>query len=104
MKHFFLQCKPLQNNSTLPNFEYFTDNRLFHIPFSDDDILSIIRGLNTNKACGPDEITSKMINLCDVTIVVPLKLIFTNILSTGVYPDMWKDAMLPLFIKKALNS
>ena len=100
VKHFSLQCKPLQNNSTLPNFEYFTDNRLFHIPFSDDDILSIIRGLNTNKACGPDEITSKMINLCDVTIVLPLRLIFTNILSTGVYPDIWKEANVTPIHKK----
>ena len=59
---------------------------------ANDYILSQIRSLNINKSSGPDEISARMLMLCDDNIVVPLKLIFTNILSTGVYPEMGKLA------------
>ena len=31
-----------------------------------------------------------MLFLCDDSIVLPLMLIFNNILTTGVYPEMWR--------------
>ena len=41
-----------------------------------------------------------MVSLCDESIVVPLKLIFDNILSSGVFPDAWKRANLTPIHKK----
>ena len=38
-----------------------------------------------------------MLLLCDDTAILPLRIIFRNILSTAIYPDMWKVA--PIFKK-----
>ena len=41
-----------------------------------------------------------MLLLCDDSIVLPLKLIFQNILSTGIFPDLWKCANVTPIKKK----
>ena len=97
---FSSQCKPILNNSTLPLFTYFTEERLDHIPFTEDEILILIRKLNPIKSNGPDNISARMLLIRDDTIVLPLKLIFTNILSTGVYPELWKCANVTPIHKK----
>ena len=84
----------------LPNLSYLTHKKLVHIPFTSDDILSQIRSLNPGKSNGSDGISSKMLLLCDDSIVLPLMLIFTNIFSTGVYPEMWKLADVTPIHKK----
>ena len=52
----------------------------------------LIRNLQSGKANGPDDISARMLLLCDDSIVLPLKLIFKNILSTGIFPDLWNRA------------
>ena len=41
-----------------------------------------------------------MLILCDDTIVIPLKLIYEQILITGIFPDIWKSANLNPIHKK----
>ena len=41
-----------------------------------------------------------MLQICDETIVIPLKIIFENILLTGIYPDLWKSANIVPIHKK----
>ena len=94
------QCKPVIKNSTLPQFNYFTDKRIDHISIQGNDILSLIRNLNPNKATGSDELSGQMLLLCDNSIVLPLKIIFGNILRTSTYPDMWKLANVTPIFKK----
>ena len=89
---FSKQCKPIINNSTLPHFNFFTDERIDNIAIQGADILSLIRNLNPNKATGSDEISGQMLLLCDNSIVLPLQIIFKNILKTSTYPDIWKLA------------
>ena len=72
IKYFSSQCTPIENDSTLPDLHFHTDERLSHIPVRNDDILSLIRGLNINKSSGPDEISARMLSLCDESIVLPL--------------------------------
>ena len=56
--------------------------------------------LNIDKSSGPDDISARMLILCDDTIVVPLKLIFNNISSTGVFPELWQLAnVIPIHKK-----
>ena len=75
-KCFSQQCKPVSNGSVLPNFIYLTNERIEQIPIENEDIISLIRKLNPNKANGPD------------------------VLSTAIYPDMWKLAnATPIFQK-----
>ena len=56
--------------------------------------------MNANKAHGPDDISVKMIKLCPNALCAPLKLIFNNILATGIYPDQWKMANVTPVHKK----
>ena len=57
-----------------------------------------IRKIYPNKATGPGGISGQMLLLCDESIILPLQIIFKNILSTSIYPDMWKLAnVAPIF-------
>ena len=55
-----------------------------------DEIISLIRNINPNKATGSDGISGQMLLLCDDSVILPLKIIFRNILLTSIYPDTWK--------------
>ena len=74
--------------------------KIEHLPIQWDEILSLIRNLNPNKATGSDGISGQMLLLCDNSVVLPLKIIFQNILVSSSYPDMWKLAnVIPIFKK-----
>ena len=68
------------------------------IPFY--DILNITRSLNPNKADGWDGISARMIKLSDAALITPLKIIFTNCLRRGLFPEIWKYAnAVPVYKK-----
>ena len=88
------------NDSVLPNFSYPTNEKIDQIPVDNENIVSLICKLNPNKANGSNGIFGQMPLLCDV--VLPLRIIFRNILSTDTYPDIWKLAnVTPIFKKGA---
>ena len=98
---FSKQCKLILNTSTLPEFAYLTEKRISNITFSETDILTLIRNLNPNKAAGSDGISGQMLLLCDKSVVLPLEIIFKNILQSSIYPEMWKLAnVTPIFKKE----
>ena len=41
-----------------------------------------------------------MLLLCDDSVVLPLRIIFGNILSTDTYPDIWKFTNVTPIFKK----
>ena len=47
-----------------------------------------------------DGIAGQMLLLCDGSVILPLQIIFTNILSTSIYPNMWKLANVTSILKK----
>ena len=47
-----------------------------------------------------DDISAHMLILCDDTIVIPLKLIYGQILITSIFPDIWKSANVNPIHKK----
>ena len=98
---FSKQCTPLSNNSSLPSFpSNLSSSKLATVNINKDDILNIIRRLNTNKAHGHDDISIKMLKLCDNSIVEPLYLIFSNCLHYGQFPDIWKKSNVVPIHKK----
>ena len=99
---FSRQCRPVQNDSTLPILTPITEASIDILPLtSAADILSLIRKLNINKSSGPDGISPRMLKLCDESVVLPLQIIFNNILHTTAYPYLWKIAnVTPVFKKK----
>ena len=99
-KYFADQCKITPNDSSLPIFTNCTNKRLDKILLCDEDILNLIRNLNASKSAGSDGISARMLLICDSSILHPLKFIFSTILSTGIYPDMWKTANVTPIHKK----
>ena len=77
----------LQHTSS---FSMKTDKRLNTINFNGDDIISIIKSLDSKKAHGADNISIRMIKLCGDSIILPLTLIFEDCIDKGIFPDQWK--------------
>ena len=75
-------------------------NGIDQFPLSINDINILLCKLNPNKATGSDGISAQMLLLCGDTVAFPLKLIFSNILSTGIYPNTWKLANVTPIHKK----
>ena len=98
-KYFAFKCKPLNNNSYLPSsFEFYSQSKLSFLNIAEDNILKIMRPVNTNKAHGHDEISVRMIKICDEAIVNLLSLIYKNYIDTGVFPDIWKKSnIVPVY-------
>ena len=99
-RHFSNQCKLIVNNSSLPVFVHITDKRINSVSIKDEEILFLIRKLNLNKAAGPDGISGQMLHICDSSALLPLKLIFQNILETSIYPNIWKLVNVTHIFKK----
>ena len=90
---FSRQCTPLNNGSKCPSQQYFvTNERLSSIVFDDQDIIKIIRALNINKSHGHDDISIRMINICDSALAKPLSIIFNNCIKTEIFPYTWKKS------------
>ena len=81
----------ISNSGILPSRRFFkTNKRLFALNIKKDDILKIIRKLNVNKAHGHDDISIRMLKICDSVITEPLSIIFKNCIDCGVFPDTWE--------------
>ena len=97
---FSKQCTLVTTSSLLPALNLLTDKKIDHISILCDEIISLIRNINPNKASGSDGISGQMLLLCDNSVVLPLKIIFHNILVTSTYPDLWKLANITPIFKK----
>ena len=62
------------------------------LDFNEGEILKIIRALNMNKAHGHNDISSRMIKICDESLLKPLLILFKNSLKLSCYPDIWKKS------------
>ena len=85
------QCTPLSNDSELPALQFRTNSKIGSFEITFNEISDIIAGLNTQKTHGPDNISANMLKLCGEHLCLPLKIIFDNILETGLFPDQWKE-------------
>ena len=62
------------------------------ITISRSDILKTISSLDINKAHGHDDISIRMLKICNDAIVEPLKILFVNSVNQAVFPSRWKKA------------
>ena len=70
---FSRQCTPLANGSKLPeNQVYLTNSRITSVPFPDTLVINIIKTLDGNKTHGHDDISIRMIRMCDESLLTPL--------------------------------
>ena len=62
----------------------YTSKRLSSVVFDDQDITKIIRALNINKAHGHDDISIRMIKICDSALAKPLSQSYLTIVEKMV--------------------
>ena len=99
--YFSNQCSLLDNSSVIPDVSSMPNNySLSSLQVSEDQVLRHIRSLDIYKSHGFDNLSSRMIKLCDTSIVKPLMLIFNNLLNEGVFPLLWKKANITPIHKK----
>ena len=99
------QCTPLANGSKTPeNQVYLTKSRINSVPFSDNLVINLIINLNVNKAHSHDNISIRMIKMCDESLLKPLSMIFRNTLKSSINPSTWKKANAIPVHKKEMTS
>ena len=90
---FAKQCSIIDNSSELPsNFLKKTDKSISAITFTCDDIATLIKNLDPNKAHGHDMISICILKLCGKYICEPLDLIFQSCIKQEKFPTEWKKA------------
>ena len=68
-------------------------------------VKEVIKLLNVNKSCGPDEINPRMLLELAEQISAPLALIMNKALHNGTIPKDWKEANVsPIYKKGARNN
>ena len=98
------QCTTLETGSEIPNFFLRTDKTLNNVVFSKSDLEDILKNLDPQKSHGFDEISIKMIQLCENSIIDPLFDILKNCVEKGTFPACWKKAnLVPIHKKNQKN-
>ena len=102
---FASQCTPVSNNSTLPLVRtHVTNASLSSISLNDQNILKTIHSLNINKAHGYDDISIRLLKICDSSIVRLLSIISRTVCRAGIFLITGKSQILYLFIKKVTSN
>ena len=88
-KFFANQFQPLNSASDLPTNQIFlTQSRLRSSDFNKGELIQVIRALNINKAHGHENISIRMIKICDKLLLKPLIVLFRNSIESSCYPDI----------------
>ena len=102
---FSKQCSPLANGSKLrENQVYLTSSRINSVPFSDNLVIKIIRNLEVNKAPGHNNISVRMIKMCDESLVRSLSIIIWHSLNSCIYSSTWKKYKVIPILKKMTSN
>ena len=91
---------PVANDSRLPILLETPNETLSSLEIIASDIGKIIKALKVNKAHAHNEISIRMLKLCESAVTEPLYLIFKNYLSSNTFPDVWKKANVTPVHKK----
>ena len=104
-EYFAEQCTLLKNSSVLPiNQTLLTQSRFTSLDFNEEEILKIIRALNINKAHGHDDISVRMIKICDKSLLKALIILFQNSAKLSYFSDIWKRSNIIPVHKKMINN
>ena len=76
-------------------------SRLVSLSFIEDEILKISRAFNPHKMHGYDDISIRMIKICDKSLLEPLIILFKNSTKSSHYLEkIWKRSTNILVHKK----
>ena len=93
---------PLNTQNFLHSVSNTPTVELSFLQFHDQDILKVIRALHVNKAHGCDDISIRIMKICDQSLLKPLSIVYQNCLNTGTFPltsgkitHMWRRWSIP---------
>ena len=89
--HFAKQCSIIENTSNLPEQNTPSEYSFSSINLNDDKLLSLIQSLDVSKSHGHDNISIRMIKICESSIIKPLMTIFRNYLNAGIFPIILEE-------------
>ena len=97
---FARQCTNIETGSSLPTQLLRRINESINtINFNENDILNVIRMLDSSKLHGHDQISIGMVQICDKAISKPFRLIFSSCIESGIFLTGWKKRNV-IFIHK----
>ena len=103
LNSFFSSVFTREDADTAPNLGLATKSKgvmLENVDFTVEDVKKKLEELNTNKACGPDAIPSKILKELSNEIAMPLYILFKKSIEEKTVPDDWKTAtVIPIFKK-----
>ena len=70
----------------------------FHV--SEAVVLTALKSVPVSKACGPDDMSARIIAECADELAVPITKICNASISSGVFPERWKQANIIPILKK----
>ena len=94
-KQFFFAkyCSLISSDSSLPSeIIKKTDNSLYSVRFSTEDVLQIINSLDSNKVHGHKEISIRKLKICGSSVCRLLEIVYKSCLDKGKFPQEWKKA------------
>ena len=97
---FAKQCSLIKTDSELPAEYLLTHHRLESVNLDPAKILSVIRAFYVN---GWDNVSVRMVKICDESLVKPLFDIFQFSLETGSFPSYWKRGNIVSVHKKVIR-
>ena len=68
-------------------------------PISPDSIMSKLAHLPSGKSSGPYLITCELLKLASTSVSISLTDLFNRSLSTGIFPNLWKEAIISPLLK-----
>ena len=104
LNQFFESTFTKENLSSMPVPSFVSEDSICDIDITESTVLQKLLELKVNKAPGPDGIHSYILKACANTLYVPLTILYSQSLSSGVLPDEWKQAhVVPVFKKGQRN-
>ena len=77
-----------------------SDAMLSSISLTVSEVELLLRGLNVNKAYGPDSLPTRILVECSSELAPSVCKLFNKSLSSGVLPELWKEALVIPIHKK----
>ena len=81
-----------KKTSKLPSILYIINTRINYFHVTKKDILLMIKSLDLIKVHGCENMSVKVIKICNALITAPLKIIFEQLLKEGKFPGNSKKS------------
>ena len=105
LAHAFSQkMKTQEPERRLPTLPRISATSLDGVVITEEAVMRHLKGINTKKAPGPDDVSPHLLRRCAAQLTRPLTFIFRHCLQHGVWPSLWKEARVTPVHKKSLRS